>query len=45
MKDPAREARLFASIVERGIEEPLEGVEVEGRRIDQRQLDFPPDDN
>jgi len=33
MKDPAREARLFASIVERGIEEPLEGVEVEGRRI------------
>jgi predicted transcriptional regulator len=32
MKNPALEARLLASILERGIEEPLEGVEVgEGR--------------
>lgn len=33
MKNPALEARLLASITERGIEEPLEGVEVEGRRF------------
>lgn len=33
MKNPALEARLLASITERGVEEPLEGVEVEGRRI------------
>jgi hypothetical protein len=33
MKNPALEARLLASIVERGIEEPLEGVDVEGRSV------------
>ena len=33
MRNPAQEARLLASITERGIEEPLEGVEVEGRRL------------
>jgi len=33
MKNPALEARLLASITERGIEEPLEGVDVDGRRI------------
>lgn len=33
MRNPAQEARLLASITERGIEEPLEGVDVEGRRI------------
>ena len=33
MKNPAQEARLLASITERGVEEPLEGVDVEGRRI------------
>jgi hypothetical protein len=33
MRNPAQEARLLASITERGIEEPLEGVNVEGRRI------------
>jgi hypothetical protein len=33
MKNPALEGRLLASITERGIEEPLEGVDVEGRRI------------
>ncbi len=33
MRDPAQEARLLVSITERGIEEPLEGMEVEGRRI------------
>ena len=33
MRNPAQEARLLASIMERGIEEPLEGVDVEGRHI------------
>jgi predicted transcriptional regulator len=33
MRNPAQEARLLASIAERGIGEPLEGVDVEGRRI------------
>ena len=33
MKNPALEARLLLSITERGIEEPLEGVDVEGRRV------------
>jgi predicted transcriptional regulator len=33
MRNPAQEARLLASITERGIEEPLEGVDVEGRRV------------
>lgn len=33
MRNPALEARLLASITERGIEEPLEGVDVDGRRI------------
>ena len=31
MRNPALEARLLASIVERGIEEPLEGVDTKGR--------------
>ena len=33
MRNPALEARLLASIVERGIVEPLEGVETKGGRI------------
>lgn len=33
MKNPALEGRLLASIMERGIDEPLEGMEVEGRRV------------
>ena len=33
MRNPAQEARILASIMERGIEEPLEGVDVEGRRF------------
>ncbi|MGH9389134.1 MAG: ParB/RepB/Spo0J family partition protein, partial [Vicinamibacteria bacterium] len=33
MKNPALEGRLLASITERGIEEPLEGFNVEGRRV------------
>ena len=33
MKNPALEARLLASIVERGIEEPLQGVDVGPRRL------------
>lgn len=33
MQNPALEARLLASITERGVEEPLEGVELEERRI------------
>lgn len=33
LRNPAQEARLLASITERGIEEPLEGVEVDGRRM------------
>jgi len=33
MRNPAQEARLLASIMERGIEEPLEGVDVEGKRV------------
>ena len=33
MRNPAQEGRLLASMMERGIEEPLEGVDVEGRRI------------
>jgi predicted transcriptional regulator len=33
MKNPGLEARLLASITERGIEEPLEGVDAEERRI------------
>ena len=32
LRDAAREARLLASIAERGIEEPLEGVDTPGRR-------------
>jgi len=33
MKNPALEGRLLASITERGIEEPLEGVDAGDRRI------------
>jgi len=33
MKNPALEARLLASILERGIEEPLEGFDVMGTRV------------
>ena len=34
LRDPAREARLLASIAERGIEEPLQGVDAaEGRLL------------
>jgi hypothetical protein len=33
MRNPAQEGRLLASITERGIEEPLEGVDVEGGHI------------
>jgi hypothetical protein len=33
MKNPGLEARLLASIARRGIEEPLEGVDVDGRRL------------
>ncbi len=33
MKNPALETRLLASILERGIEEPLEGVDLEERRV------------
>ena len=33
MKNPALEARVLASIAERGIEEPLEGVDPKGSRI------------
>lgn len=33
MKNPALEARLFASITERGVEEALEGVSIDGRRV------------
>jgi len=33
MKNPVLEARVLASIAERGIEEPLEGVDVSGSRI------------
>lgn len=33
MKNPALEGKLFASIMERGIEEPLEGVDRGSRRI------------
>ena len=33
MKNPALEGRLLASITERGIEEPLEGVDVAEKRI------------
>jgi hypothetical protein len=33
MKNPALEGRLLAAIAERGIEEPLEGVEVAGQRV------------
>jgi len=33
MKDPALEARLLASIAQRGIEEPLEGVDTQDRRL------------
>jgi len=33
MKQPALEARLLASIVQRGIEEPLEGVDMQGGSI------------
>ena len=33
MKNPALEAKLLASMTERGIEEPLEGVDVDGRRV------------
>jgi len=33
MKNPVLEARVLASIAERGIEEPLEGVDTKGTRI------------
>jgi ParB-like chromosome segregation protein Spo0J len=33
MKNPALEGRLLSSIAERGIEEPLEGVELAGRSV------------
>jgi predicted transcriptional regulator len=33
MRNPGQETRLLASIMERGIEEPLEGVDAEGKRI------------
>lgn len=33
MRNPALEGRLLASIMERGIEEPLEGVDIGDRRI------------
>jgi len=33
MRNKAQEARLFASIAERGIEEPLEGVDTDGASI------------
>jgi hypothetical protein len=33
MKNPALEARLLASIAQRGIEEPLEGVDTQGRSL------------
>ena len=33
LKAPAVEERLFSSMVQRGIEEPLEGVEVQGLRV------------
>jgi len=33
LKAPAVEARLLGSIAQRGIEEPLEGVEVQGRGV------------
>ena len=33
MKSPVAEARLLVSIQERGIEKPLEGVDVEDQRI------------
>lgn len=33
MRNPAQEARLLASITERGIEEPLEGVDIQGGRL------------
>ena len=33
MRDPGQEARLLASIIERGIEEPLEGVDSGGRSL------------
>jgi hypothetical protein len=33
MRNPAQERRLLVSITERGIEEPLEGVDADGRRI------------
>jgi hypothetical protein len=33
MKNPVHEARVLASIAERGIEEPLEGVDTKGTRI------------
>jgi hypothetical protein len=33
MKNPGLEARLLVSITERGIDEPLEGVDVDGTRI------------
>ena len=33
LRDPAREVRLLASIVQRGIEEPLEGVDMPEARI------------
>jgi len=33
LRNPSLESKLLASILERGIEEPLEGVYAEGRRI------------
>jgi len=33
LKAPGAEERLLASMAQRGIEEPLEGVEVQGRRV------------
>ena len=33
LRNPTQEARVLVSITERGIEEPLEGVDADGRRI------------
>ena len=33
MKSPGQEAKLLVSIQERGIEQPLEGVDVDGKRV------------
>ena len=38
LRDDAGEARLLASIAERGIEEPLQGVDTDEGRFVRRQL-------